>query len=192
MVKPTSSYSSAQRADESRMEAERIRDVLLLLDNLARREEITTQLILDCLYEIGSKNLINNRFQSRSLNRLMKWIARMGKPAFRTVAVCWFKKNAPRLIADWLHSQVTFKPLEPQPQRSAIPETPLDLSIQPKLENLDREIRRLRRQMRYLGGLLIGASIGLGTLIGLHYSPQPAESQALPQASPASPNLPPP
>jgi len=93
---------------EERMEEERMQDVLLMLEHLVEREDATVKIILDCLYDVGSINLINNKFNSRSLNGIMKYIAKMSKPVFRVVALRWFKKNCPKLIADWLHSQVKF------------------------------------------------------------------------------------
>ncbi|NEO23842.1 MAG: hypothetical protein F6J98_14405 [Moorea sp. SIO4G2] len=92
--------------EEERIQKERMHDVLLLLEHLVEREEATVKLILDCLYDVGSVNLINKKFQSRSLNWMMKSIARMSKPAFRVVALRWFKKNCPELITKWLQEQV--------------------------------------------------------------------------------------
>ena len=94
---------------EKQLEEERMHDVQLLLENLFRREEATLKVIVDCLYDVGSTNLINKRFNCRPLNRIMKWIARLTKPGFRFLAVRWSKKNAPKLIATWLHSQVSFR-----------------------------------------------------------------------------------
>lgn len=94
---------------EERMEEERMQDVLLLLQHLVEREEATVKLILDCLYDIGSVNLINKKFRPRSLNRVMKLIATMTKPTFRAIAFWWFRRNCPQLIADWLRSKVTFR-----------------------------------------------------------------------------------
>jgi hypothetical protein len=99
---------SVQTLEEDRMKQQRMRDVLLLIESLVEREEITVKMILDCLYDIGSVNLINKKFQPKFLNRLMKWIAGQSKPVFRTIALRWFKKNCPELIANWLYSKVKF------------------------------------------------------------------------------------
>jgi hypothetical protein len=93
---------------EERLKQERMKDVLLLLENLVEREERTVKMILDCLYDVGSLNLINKKFQPRFTNRLMKMIARLSKPAFKVVALWWFKKNCPQLITDWLGTKVRF------------------------------------------------------------------------------------
>ena len=94
---------------EQRMQEDRMSDVTLMLENLLLREETTVKIIVDCLYDVGSVNLINQRFQKRPINGLMKWIARLSKPAFRLVAVRWVKRNCPKLIARWLRSKVSFK-----------------------------------------------------------------------------------
>lgn len=93
---------------ERQIEDDRMRDVELLLESLFLREEVTLRLVLDCLYDVGSVNLVNRKVRSRPLNALMKAIARLSKPAFRPFMIRWSRKNCPHLIADWLHSQVRF------------------------------------------------------------------------------------
>ncbi len=88
---------------------ERMRDVLLLLQQLVEREEVTLKLIIDCLYDVGSINLANKKLQNRPLNRIMKAIANMLKPAFRIAALIWVKKNLPILVTNWLEDKVSFK-----------------------------------------------------------------------------------
>jgi len=93
---------------DKQIEADRIRDIELLLESLFLREEVTFRLILDCLYDVGSVNLVNKKVGARPLNTLMKAIARYSKPLFRPFMMRWTRKNCPHMIADWLHSQVTF------------------------------------------------------------------------------------
>jgi hypothetical protein len=171
----------APHPEEERMEAERIGDVLLLLEELSRREEITVKLILDCLYDVGAKNLINQKVRSRSLNQLMKWTARLSKPVFRIVAWRWFKKNVPELLTNWLHSKVTFEPkqkskaqppAQPPPQPVTVVEVPEDAVSARELIRRDQEIRQLRAQVRYLTGLLVGAIVALGGAVAwIYYQP---------------------
>ncbi|MEL6603715.1 MAG: hypothetical protein AAFP20_10880 [Cyanobacteria bacterium J06614_10] len=97
---------------ERQIEDDRMRDVELLLESLFLREEVTLRLILDCLYDVGSINLVNRRVRSRPLNYLMKAIAKYSKPIFRPFMLRWTRKNCPHMIADWLHSQVKFSPSE--------------------------------------------------------------------------------
>lgn len=102
---------------ERQREDERIRDVEMLLESLFLREEVTVRLIVDCLYDVGSINLVNQRVRLRPLNRFLKIIAKRSKPIFRIFALRWTKKNCPGLIATWLHSQVVFESKE-----SVVPE----------------------------------------------------------------------
>jgi GGDEF domain-containing protein len=97
-----------KRLEEERIKEERMHDVLLLLDNLVQREEATVKIILDCLYDVGSINIINQKVGFRPMNRFLKAIARLTKPAFRAVAWRWFKGNCPQLITEWLRTKVTF------------------------------------------------------------------------------------
>jgi hypothetical protein len=98
----------SQSSEEKRQEQERLRDVLILLEHLFEREEATVKMILDCLYDVGSVNLINKKFPSQPLNPLMKSIARVSKPAFKFWALRKVKRNAPQLITDWLHRKIRF------------------------------------------------------------------------------------
>ena len=106
----SSEYAVTMR-EQQKQEA-RMRDVEMLLESLFMREEVTLRLIADCLYDVGSVNLLNQRVQSKPLNKFMKVIARRSKPIFRFFMLRWSKKNAPHMITDWLHSQVRFAPAE--------------------------------------------------------------------------------
>ena len=99
---------AVERTSEERMQEQRMHDVMLLLENLLLREEATLKLILDCLYDVGSANLIDKKFRSRSLNRIMKLIARLSKPVFKIYGLYWVKKNAPYRVTNWLRSKVSF------------------------------------------------------------------------------------
>ncbi len=94
--------------NKSRIETERIQDVLTLLNSLTAREEATIKLIIDCLYDIGNVNLIDRKVRIRSLNSIAKVIAKLSKPVVRAIAWRWFKKKCPQLIAQWLYRKVKF------------------------------------------------------------------------------------
>ena len=114
MLTPSDSKLSKQQqilsavSEEELLKQQRIQEVLLLIDSLFQREEATFRIIIDCLYDVGSLNLINKKFHSRYLNFIMKAIARFSKPIFRIYALYWVKKNSPKLITNWLASQVKF------------------------------------------------------------------------------------
>jgi hypothetical protein len=98
----------ANTSEQSLLEAQRMHDVLTLLNSLAGREEATIKLIIDCLYDIGSVNAIDRKVRIRPLNSLAKFVAKNSKPIVRIVAWRWFKKNCPRLIVNWLYTKVKF------------------------------------------------------------------------------------
>ena len=155
------------------MEADRMRDVLLMLEGLVNREETTAKIILDCLYDVGSVHLINQKTPCRHLTGMMKLIARLSKPAFRFFALRWFKRTCPRLITDWLHSQVMFQKLSNQSSPSAVQDvTPRpSTALAKKVDNRSQEIQRLRLQVRWLTGALIGAIAALGGVTTLWLLP---------------------
>jgi hypothetical protein len=95
-------------SQESKLEEESFRDIFILLCNLLEREEKTILMIIDCLYEIGSVNLINKKVRSRQLNSLLKLIRRAPKPIFRIIALRLVKKKSPAAITNWLFKKVKF------------------------------------------------------------------------------------
>ncbi|BAY11488.1 hypothetical protein [Calothrix sp. NIES-2098] len=163
---------SPERLAHQRLAAERMQDVNLLLQNLANSEEATIKLIIDCLYDVGSVNLINRRLRSRPLNRTMKQIAKMSKPVFRIIAWHWFKKNCPELIAKWLETKVAFEDPTDLPQKVAVEISEVKPYSQLEVDNMSREIKYLRQQVRWLVGVSIAALSALGvTVTALNRSP---------------------
>lgn len=106
--KSTLAHLEEETIKENRMEQEKMREIHLLLENLFKREETTVKMVLACLYDVGAVNLINKKFQNRSLNGLMKYVANLSKPLFLIVAVRWFHKNVPTQLTSWLISKVNF------------------------------------------------------------------------------------
>ncbi len=147
---PKESVKVPKLSEEERIKQQCIHDVLLLLKRLFESEETTAKLIVDCLYDLGSVNLINNKLRFRPLNRMMKLIARMSKPAFRFVALQWLKKSCPQLITDWLVEQVEFS--DASASAAEVLEIPADSLSEG--ENCSRELRHLRSQVRLLAGSL--------------------------------------
>lgn len=180
----------AERMREKQMEAERMRDVLLLLQNLSNDQEATIKLIVDCLYDAGAVNLINQKIRFRPLNRMTKSVARISKPVFRQIAWYWFKQNCPQLIVNWLLIKITFQPKravvalaedkpealvqnEPRPISQNQPHyinrdinRDINLDIN-RVTTLDRENRQLRQQVRLLTGVSVLAIAALGIVVTL-------------------------
>jgi hypothetical protein len=162
-------------------EEQKMHDVLLLLENLSYREEASIKLIIDCLYDIGYVNLINQKFRSRTLNGSLKLIARASKPAFKVIAWKWYKSNCPKLIADWLRTQVAFEPatsikqaaeieagLQPEPSQHSrhLHDTSLI-----KLESQNSEVKYLRSQVKMLSSIMVVLiAVFGGTAIWFGYS----------------------
>ncbi|MGM3304721.1 hypothetical protein ACSQ6I_01805 [Anabaena sp. WFMT] len=156
-----------QLQTEAEREEKLMQDVLLLLVNLIYREEITVKLILNCLYDAGSTNLINQKFQSRTLNKTLKGISKLSKPAFRMIAWQWFKSNCPKLIADWLRSKIEFKIVENEKVENAKVEIVAE-NEDTNLISLDKnqyqiyEVKQLRSQVKMLTSLLVAVVAVLG------------------------------
>ncbi|OLP19982.1 hypothetical protein BST81_02605 [Leptolyngbya sp. 'hensonii'] len=174
-----SQQALAQRSAEAELEAKRMQDIRLLLENLGLREEATIKLIIECLYDVGSVNLINQKIRRRRLNRLMKSVSRLSRPVFRMIAIRWFHKNCPQLIADWLQRKVSFK--EASAKKPPRPATPLPASGPPPRSALasasaitEQEILELRSQVKRLNGMLLGTIVLLGgTTLWLAYRSDP-------------------
>ena len=92
--------------DNERQE-ELMHDVFILLENLINREENTVKLIVDSLYDVGTVNIINQKFKSRTFNKILKRISLVSKPAFKVIIWRWAKKNLPQLIANWCEKKVS-------------------------------------------------------------------------------------
>ncbi|WP_310488864.1 hypothetical protein [Chamaesiphon sp. VAR_69_metabat_338] len=98
----------ATTSARSQLEADRVREILILLTGLMAREEATIKLIIDCLYDIGYVNLINRKVRFRPFNAVAKFIGKRSKPVAKIFAWRWFIKNCPQLIAKWLYIKVQF------------------------------------------------------------------------------------
>jgi len=167
------SVIASENLPHQRLAAERMQDVKLLLQNLANSEEATIKLIIDCLYDIGSVNLINQKLRLGFLNQTMKSIAKMSKPVFRIIAWHWFQKNCPQLIANWLKIKVAFEDPTELPQKIAVESSEIKLYSQLEVDNMSREIKYLRQQVRWLAGVSVAALSALGvTFTVLNRTPE--------------------
>ncbi|NJN48770.1 MAG: hypothetical protein HC805_01915 [Alkalinema sp. RL_2_19] len=143
-------------AKDAQMEAERMHDVVLLLERLAAHDETTVRLIMDCLYDVGSVHYANQKLPNPMLNQLMRAMTRMSKPVFRLFAVKWFQKNCPQMIADWLYTVATF---QAQPSPAVPPET---IEVMQQLAASERQVRALQTRVRCLTGVAVGLFLILG------------------------------
>lgn len=159
------SVTSSEQLARQQLEEQRMRDVRLLLLNLSENEEATIKLILDCLYDIGAVNFINQKFRYRPFNKVMKSIAGMSKPIFRIYAWHWFRKNCPQLIANWLYTQVAFEKPINVPQEIEVEAAAIQQPQMLPAKKVNLEIRALHHQIRWLTGITIISLSTLGIVI---------------------------
>lgn len=159
---------SPQQIAHRQLEQRTMQDVLLLLEAMFTREDSTVRLILDRLYDIGSVNLVNQRVSNQWLNQIARWVARCSRPVARLLIMRWFKRNCPRLISNWLYSQVKFEPkqlVQAAAQVDSInppsPQAAQGAAI-PEVENYRRQVHQLNLRVRTLTILLIGVTFTLG------------------------------
>ncbi len=135
---------------EQAQEQEKMRDVLLLLDNLFKRETATARLILGNLYDVGTINLVNQKIPLKVVSPLLKLIASSSKPLILILAVRIFQAYCPKLVANYLYSLVEFK------KEPIAPVTIIDRQLSPpEVQAKLREVQTLRKQVRMLTGSLV-------------------------------------
>ncbi|AUC61746.1 hypothetical protein AA637_11585 [Cyanobacterium sp. HL-69] len=91
---------------EKRFQEQRMKDLFLLIENLAMQEEATIKLIIECLYDVGMINLINKKVKHPSANKIIKRFISLPKPMARIVAWRWIRKNMPIKLTNWLGRKV--------------------------------------------------------------------------------------
>ena len=161
-------------AEEARIEEERVQDVLLLLHELFKREEVAARLIIDRLYDVASIHLINERIRCRPINRAAKWVAQRSKPIAKVAGSYYLKENCPKLIVKWLVPQAKelFGLMEnKQKRRRKVAQAVVGQISLAELDNYNQEILRLRSQVRVLSSVLFLAiaTIG-GALVWVGYN----------------------
>ncbi|MGK7950984.1 MAG: hypothetical protein AB4368_19930 [Xenococcaceae cyanobacterium] len=136
---------------EERISLKSKQEILLLLKELAEREETTVKLILDRLYDLGALNIINNKLRSRALKVVVRRLAKLSKPTFRVIGFYWFKRNCPRLITNWLVTQVAFERAEGTIKDIVeVSDNSLEVAAL-----ADLKVRQLRSRVRLLTNILV-------------------------------------
>lgn len=159
---------SNQCSQKQQLEQDRMTDVVLLLETMFVREESTVKLILGCLYDVGSLNLIDQRLRARWLNHLAKWMAQHSRSVFKLIALQWFKRNCPKLITNWLYTQVKFEPHKVVKVVDAAKAVDTQTAVEAAaasisdLEIYRHEVRTLNSRIKLLTTLLIGVTVTLG------------------------------
>ncbi len=119
-----------------------MQDVLVLLQHLTENEETTIKLMIECLYDVGAVNFINNKVQNDSLNQLTKALAGMSKPIAKRYGYYWFKKNCPELIVNWLKRKVAF----PDPKAKAVQQQKAAPKVEPASNTTEKQAPPLPQQ----------------------------------------------
>jgi len=164
---------------DEQLEQERMKNVHLLLEHLIKNEQTTVSMILDCLYDLGAVNLLNQKIRYRPANQVGRWIASLSKPVFKLVAMRWINRNCPQLATEWLHSKVSFKsPLPPEVNQASTLSAETKSILLVEADRYHRDVHQLQTQVRQLRGLLITAIAILGgTTLWLGYERLPQTLQ---------------
>lgn len=170
---------------------ELMRDVLVLMENLIHQEEATVKLVMDCLYDVGTVNLINEKFRSRTFNKTLKLVSRASKPAFKVIAWRVVKKKSPELITNWLGKKVGFEKAKPQLEQAklvaqsksttkAIAPQNASANILPPAQYQMQEVKYLRSQVKMLvrGIIVTIAALG-GGFFYMNYQMQLSHQQTI-------------
>ncbi|WP_254446638.1 hypothetical protein [Dolichospermum sp. UHCC 0259] len=171
-----------ENVQEKEKEEQLINELRLLLKTLIYQEEVIIKAIIACLYDVGSTNLINHKFNFGTLNKTLKFITKMSKPVAKMLAWQWFNKNCPELITQWLQSKVTFVNVEETKIEVMVNNEDLRLVSMSQLpeENQIDLVNRLNFQVKLLTGILvIVLTIFSGSFIWLNYSLKKSHSQAI-------------
>lgn len=157
-------------------------DVLIMLENLINREETTVKLIVDCLYDVGTVNLINQKFRSRTFNKTLKLVSRVSKPVFKIIAWRWVRKNCPQLITNWLQRKVAFEQAKSQTKQAelVVAAENVNANILPPAQYQMQEVKYLRSQVKLLVSLLIGiVTVFGGSFVWMNYEMQRSHQQTI-------------
>ena len=146
------SKNLTQHSPEKDREEKLMNDVFVLIKTLVYNEEMTIKLLIDCLYDIGITNLINQKFQLGTLNKTLKFATKISKPMIKILAWKWVKNNCPQLITEWLKNKVAF-PKEEAPKIEVVVENETK-NIAASYEN-QNQVKRLNLQVKLLISLLI-------------------------------------
>jgi len=139
--------TKSKTLEEYQKEEQKLREILLLLEQLFKREEAAAKSIVGCLYDIATINLINKYCPLWGINNTLKYISRLPRPVAKSLAVkLYLQPQCPKLITDWLYSLVEFPDKD-----STVKETEI---VEELVLPAQKEIKSLRGRVRVLTGAL--------------------------------------
>ncbi|MTF40509.1 hypothetical protein VKI21_13600 [Cyanobacterium aponinum UTEX 3222] len=148
--------SKTKTQEEKNLEDKKLREILILLDQLFRREEATAKGIVGCLYDIATINLINKYCPLWGINATLKYLTRFPRPLAKSLGVkLYLQPKCPQLITDWLYSLVEF----PDKQIPAIEPKIIETELLPTIRKNRLEIESLRHKVKLLTGTLVATFI---------------------------------
>lgn len=139
---------------EYQKEEEKLREILVLLEQLFKREEATAKAIIGCLYDIATLNLINKYCPLWGINPTLKYISRFPRPIAKHLGCkLYLQPKCPQLITDWLYSLVEF----PQSKAKEVEVVEnLALPTEKKIKSLQGKVRVLTGALAASFAVLIG------------------------------------
>lgn len=148
--------SKEKTREEIQQEETKLREILVLLDQLFRREEATAKGIVGCLYDIATVNIINKYCPLWGINGTLKYLTRFPRPIAQSLGVkLYLQPQCPKLITDWLYTLVEF----PQEKTPVIEPEIVENQLLPALKKSQLEINSLRNKVKLLTGSLVATVI---------------------------------
>lgn len=138
--------------DEKNSEYQKLREILILLEQLFQREEAAAKAIIGCLYDIATINLINKYLPLWGINSTVKYLTRFPRPIAKSLGVkLYLQPKCPQLITDWLYTLVDFS----EKQIPTLDTKVMTNELLPMLNNSKLEIKSLQKKVKILAGSLV-------------------------------------
>ncbi len=136
---------------EYQLEEQRLEEILLLLDQLFRREEVAAKSIVGCLYDIAMINIINKFCPIWGINNTLKFISRFPRPLAKSLGVkLYLQPKCPKLITDWLYTLVEFPNTKP-------------VEAEVEVIKTNQEVKALQGRVKLLTGALVTSIVMFGS-----------------------------
>ncbi|MGI0481200.1 hypothetical protein ACN4EE_10445 [Geminocystis sp. CENA526] len=160
--------SKPKNQQEKELEQIKLREILLLLDQLFRREEATAKGIVGCLYDIATINIINKYCPLWGINATLKYLTRFPRPMAQSLGVkLYLQPQCPKLITDWLYTLVEFS----QEKIPVIEAEIMEKELLPTLQKNKLEIKSLEQKVTFLTGSLVATfAIFIGSFAWITYN----------------------
>ncbi|MBL1208350.1 hypothetical protein [Geminocystis sp. GBBB08] len=144
--------SKIKTQEEVDKEQQNLQEILILLDQLFRREEATAKSIVGCLYDIAMINLINKYCPLWGINLTLKYLTRLPRPVAQSLGVkLYLQPKCPQLITDWLYTLVEF----PDKPTTTLEAEVIAHELFPTLQESKLEIKSLHQKVKLLTSALV-------------------------------------